>query len=113
MATQRLTHDQRELEVLTDLEKHFPEFADYPLSWSKVPDGQDPPDFLARAPHGMIGLELIEWLDGKQMGPAKGRESQREANSGCHSGNRKSHLSNQSGQYHHCQCSRGAVSGDT
>jgi len=79
MVTLHLTHDQRELEVLTDLEKHFPGFAGIPLSWSKVPDGQDPPDFLARAPHRTIGLELIEWLDGKQMGPAKGRESQREA----------------------------------
>jgi len=79
MATLRLTHDRRELEVLTDLKKHFPEFAGYPLSWSKVPDGQDPPDFLAKAPLGTVGLELIEWLDGKQMGPAKGRESHREA----------------------------------
>lgn len=74
----RLTHDQREQGVLTDLENHFPGFAESPLSWTKVPDGQDPPDFLARACHGMIGLELIEWLDGKQMGPAKGRESQRD-----------------------------------
>jgi hypothetical protein len=78
MAIPRLTHDQRELQILTDLESHFQEFAGYPLSWSKVPDGQDPPDFIARAPRGAIGLELIEWLDGKQMGPAKGRESQRE-----------------------------------
>jgi hypothetical protein len=78
MATLRLTHDQRELEILTDLESHFHEFAGYPLSWSKVPDGQDPPDFVACAPQGAIGLELIEWLDGKQMGLAKGRESQRE-----------------------------------
>lgn len=78
MATARITHDQREQEVLTDLQKHFPNFAGQ-LVWTKVPEGQDPPDFLSRGPSGPIGLELIEWLDGKQMGPAKGRESQREA----------------------------------
>jgi hypothetical protein len=79
MATARITHDQREQEVLTDLEKHFPNFAGQFLQWAKVPEGQDPPDFLSRGPSGPIGLELIEWLDGKQMGPAKGRESQRDA----------------------------------
>jgi hypothetical protein len=78
MASLRLTHDQREQEVLTDLENHFPDFAGQPLSWSKVPDGQDPPDLIARGADGPVGIELIEWLDGRQMGPAKGRESQRD-----------------------------------
>ena len=78
MATPRITHDQREQEVLTDLERHFPNFAGQ-FAWTKVPEGQDPPDFLSRGSSGPIGLELIEWLDGEQMGPAKGRESQRDA----------------------------------
>ncbi len=78
MATARLSHGQREQEVLTDLERHFPRFAGRHLSWSKVPDGQDPPDFIGRGAGGPVGLELIEWLDGRQMGPAKGRESQRD-----------------------------------
>jgi hypothetical protein len=77
-STPRLTHDQRERIVLTDLETHFPNFSGQPLSWTKVPDRQDPPDFLSRSPDGPIGLELVEWLDGSQMGPAKKRESQRE-----------------------------------
>lgn len=77
IATARLSHDQRELEVLTDLERHFPAFAG-PVSWTKVPDGQDPPDFIGHAPAGRLGLELIEWLEGGQMGPAKGRESKRD-----------------------------------
>jgi len=78
MTPQRLTHDRREQDVMADLEKHFPGFAGFQLAWAKVPEGQDPPDFLAQTPAGTIGLELIEWLDGSQMGPAKGRESQRE-----------------------------------
>lgn len=64
--------------VLTDLEASFPHFAAQALSWTKVPDGEDPPDFLSRSSSGPIGLELVEWLDGDQMGPAKTRESQRE-----------------------------------
>ena len=78
MATSRLTHIQREQIVLTNLEASFPHFAGQALSWAKVPDGHDPPDFLSRGPSGPIGLELVEWLDGDQMGPAKSRESQRE-----------------------------------
>lgn len=78
MATSRLTHIQRERVVLTDLEASFPRFAGQAVSWAKVPDGQDPPDFLSRCSSGPIGLELVEWLDGDQMGPAKRRESQRE-----------------------------------
>lgn len=78
MATPRITHDQRERIVLTDAESSFPNFTGQGRLWTKVPDGDDPPDFIAPAPHGSIGLELVEWLDGDQMGPAKRRESQRE-----------------------------------
>jgi hypothetical protein len=78
VATARITHDQREQEVLTDLEKHFPNFAGQ-FVWTKVPEGQYPPDFLSRGSSRPIGLALIEWLDGKQMGLAKGRESHRDA----------------------------------
>jgi hypothetical protein len=78
MATPRLSHNQREQAVLADLETSFPNFAGQSLSWTKVPDGQDPPDFRSSGPCGPIGLELREWLDGNQMGPAKGRESQRD-----------------------------------
>lgn len=78
MATARLTHYQREEEVLRDVEEHFPFFAGPAISWGKLADGEDPPDFIGRSRDRLIGLELIEWLDGKQMGPAKGRESQRE-----------------------------------
>jgi len=77
MGTVRFSHSQREQEVLSDLEAHFPDFAGRSLSWSKVADGQDPPDFIGRSPHGLIGLELIEWLDGGQMGPAMRREWKR------------------------------------
>jgi len=73
----RLTHDQREQLVLTDLLASFPDFAGQSLSWTKVPDGQDPPDFLSVGQSGPVGLELIEWLDGAQMGPAKTREARR------------------------------------
>jgi hypothetical protein len=73
----KLTHDQREQLVLTDLNASFPAFTGLPLSWTKIPDGHDPPDFLSVGPTGRIGLELIEWLDGGQMGPAKTREARR------------------------------------
>ena len=76
MATQRLTHVQREESVLTDLETNFPKFAGREASWTGVAEGKDPPDFLS---HGSrpIGLELVEWLDGDQMTAAKTRESLR------------------------------------
>lgn len=77
VASQR-THIQREEPVLADLEASFPNFAGQALRWTKVPDRQDPPDFLSSGPNVRIGLELAEWLDGVQMGPAKGRESKRE-----------------------------------
>jgi len=78
MLSTRQSHDERERLILNDLETHFPSFAGPLLSWTKVPDGQDPPDFLSDAPNGPIGLELVEWLDGEQMTAAKGRESQRD-----------------------------------
>ena len=77
MATARLTHDQREQQVLADLQISFPNFGPDLCHWTKVPDGADPPDFLGSGQAGKIGLELIEWLDGSQMGPAKSREAQR------------------------------------
>ena len=64
--------------MLTDVENYFPNFAGQTSLWVKVPDGQDPPDFTSTDSRGVIGLELVEWLDGDQMGPAKTRESQRE-----------------------------------
>src|SRR5258707_7649182 len=78
MAAPRLTHEQREKVVLDDLQTSFPNFAGPPLSWTKVPQGQDPPDFVSRDSCGAIGLEFVEWLDGSQMGPANARESQRD-----------------------------------
>lgn len=78
MAAPRLTHDQRENLVLADLQGSFPNFAGPSLSWIKVPEGQDPPDFISAGQRGAVGLELVEWLDGEQMGAAKTRESQRE-----------------------------------
>ncbi len=78
MATPRITHCQRERAVLTDIESCFPNFAGNSEPWIDVPNGQDPPDFISREAHATIGLELVEWLDGDQMGPAKSRESQRE-----------------------------------
>jgi hypothetical protein len=78
MTTKRIAHDRREQSVLTDLNTCFPNFAGHVSSWIKVPDGQDPPDFISRESGGMIGLELVEWLDGSQMGSAKTREAHRE-----------------------------------
>jgi hypothetical protein len=78
MAQIRQSHDERERLIFTDLEEHFPDFAGGALSWAKVPDGQDPPDFVGNGPNGPTGLELVEWLDGEQMTAAKGRESQRD-----------------------------------
>jgi hypothetical protein len=74
----RLTHDEREQTVLTDLETNFPQFMGTLESWNKVPAGQDPPDFIGINSGGNLGLELVEWLDGEQMTLAKGRESQRD-----------------------------------
>jgi hypothetical protein len=79
MATRQVTHFQRERAVLTDLENSFPDFTGRARSWAEVPNGQDPPDFISRDdPETTIGLELVEWLDGEQMGPAKTRESHRD-----------------------------------
>jgi hypothetical protein len=73
-----MTHIQRERVVLNDLEASFPDFTGRALLWTEVQAGQDPPDFIARGQSGPVGLELVEWLDGVQMTPAKTRESQRE-----------------------------------
>jgi hypothetical protein len=78
MNTKRVTHDQREQSVLSDLEACFPSFSGSPRTWIKVPDGQDPPDFLSHTQPRAVGLELIEWLEGGQMGLGKVRESQRD-----------------------------------
>jgi hypothetical protein len=79
MTTRQVTHFQRERAVITDLENSFPDFTGHALSWAAIPNGQDPPDFISHdGPKAPVGLELIEWLDGDQMGPAKIRESQRE-----------------------------------
>lgn len=68
------THDQREQAVLNDLLVSFPDFAGRPLLWTKVPDGDDPPDLMS-VTNERIGLEMVEWLDGGQMGPAKARQA--------------------------------------
>jgi hypothetical protein len=76
MATPQMGHSQRERAVLVDLENNFPNFTGRVVIWDELSNGEDPPDFISRT--GGIGLELREWLDGKQMGPSKTRESQRE-----------------------------------
>jgi hypothetical protein len=40
--------------------------------------GPGPTRFRWTRSEGPVGLELIEWLDGEQMGPAKTREAKRE-----------------------------------
>jgi len=72
----RPTHDERERAVVIDcVESQFPNFAGNTSPWNKIPDGQDPPDFISENPRARIGLELREWLDGDQMGNAKMWES--------------------------------------
>jgi hypothetical protein len=68
------THEQREAMVITDLQASFPEFAGGYL-WAKVPDGDDPPDFIAGISSGRVGLELVNWLDGAQMSVSKRAEA--------------------------------------
>jgi len=75
LARPHKTHEQREAEVMRELLASFPDFAGG-YAWSEVPD--DPPDFIATTPLGQVGLELVEWLDGAQMGAAQRRESQRD-----------------------------------
>jgi hypothetical protein len=70
------THYDRELSTLNDLEISFPDFAGNGLFWVHNPD--DPPDFIAQAVSGPIGLELREWVDGPEMSAAQHREDQRE-----------------------------------
>jgi hypothetical protein len=75
MVRHRLSHTQREAIVIQELQTSFPGFADV-SSWSPVAD--DPPDVIGSSPTGIVGLELVEWLDGIQMGAAQGRKSYRE-----------------------------------
>jgi hypothetical protein len=70
------THAERELAVIEDLERSFPDFTRRALSWVHNPD--DPPDFIATVPNGAVGLELREWLDGEQMNTAQAHDRQRE-----------------------------------
>src|ERR1700678_4378930 len=77
MPAPRLTHDDRERLVMADLDASFPDFTGRPVSWTKVPDGQDPPDFVGTGAQSTLGLELVEWLDGDQMSSAKAREAQK------------------------------------
>jgi hypothetical protein len=75
MANPRLTHAQREGAVIQELQASFPGFAGV-STWAPVPD--DPPDFTGTSSDGLIGLELVEWLDGAQMGAAQARRTYRE-----------------------------------
>jgi hypothetical protein len=76
MATVASSHFNRERPILTDLERSFPDFTGKALSWFHNPD--DPPDFIAQTPAGTFGLELREWLDGRQMSEAQRRDNKRE-----------------------------------
>ncbi len=78
MATSRITHVHRERAVLNDLEASFPDFTGRALVWTEVQSNQDPPDFMSYGQSGPVGLELVEWLNGGQMTPAKTREARRE-----------------------------------
>ena len=57
----RLTHAQREGIVVQELQASLSGFAGVP-AWTSLPD--DPPDFTGASSGGLVGLELIEWLDG-------------------------------------------------
>lgn len=70
------THAERELAVIEDVERSFPDFTGRSLSWVHNPE--DPPDFIAAGPKGAVGLELREWLDGEQMNTAQAHDRQRE-----------------------------------
>ena len=74
MANLRLSHAQREGAVIQELQTSFPGFAGVP-SWTPISD--DPPDFTGTCSNGLVGLELVEWLDGAQMGAAQARRSYR------------------------------------
>lgn len=74
--TTRSTHNEREAAVIQDLQASFPGFGGG-QSWVEVPDGEDPPDLIGLSALGRTGLELVEWLDGSQMGEAQGRKSYR------------------------------------
>jgi hypothetical protein len=61
---------------MQEVQGTFPGFVDVP-SWAPVND--DPPDFIGQGPGGSVGLELVEWLDGAQMGVAQSKKTYREA----------------------------------
>jgi len=71
------SHQEREREVLENLETAFPDFTGVPRAWVSVAQGADPPDFVSRGPAPTVGLELTEWLDGEQMEMAKAKEVRR------------------------------------
>jgi hypothetical protein len=75
MTVPRPTHAQREDIVIQELQASFPGFAGV-QAWTSVPD--DPPDFTGASADCLVGLELVEWLDGAQMGAAQARKSYRE-----------------------------------
>jgi len=72
------SHQERECEIMGNLEAAFPSFTGVPRNWTAVTQGADPPDFISRIPEPAVGLELTEWLDGDQMLMAKARETRRE-----------------------------------
>jgi hypothetical protein len=78
MAKTRPTHHDRERVVLSDLQSSFPNLAGFSGAWDPVPNRNDPPDFISRDAGAVFGLELVEWLDGDQMGQTQSRESQQE-----------------------------------
>jgi hypothetical protein len=61
--------------VMQELQASFPGFAGVP-TWTTVAD--DPPDLVGVSQDGQVGLELVEWLDGEQMGSAQARKTYRE-----------------------------------
>jgi hypothetical protein len=61
--------------VMQELQASFPGFAGVP-TWTAVAD--DPPDLVGVSQDGQVGLELVEWLDGEQMGSAQARKTYRE-----------------------------------
>ena len=60
---------------MRELQASFPGFAGV-QTWTAVAD--DPPDLVGASSDGQVGLELVEWLDGEQMGSAQARKKDRE-----------------------------------
>jgi hypothetical protein len=72
---QRTSHTQREGMVIQELQESFPGFAGV-SAWTAVTD--DPPDLIGVFLNEKVGMELVEWLDGNQMGAAQAREKYRQ-----------------------------------